>query len=109
MSLFEKEGFKSFALALIFLGLIILIAGAAFYVIYSLQIEQNPAYRIQQTQEQIPAEVAQTLVTPTMQLREQVRTREYGLVAAGVGTVILALGWMGREYSAFRKAKARRR
>lgn len=109
MSLFEKEAFKSLMLALIFLGLIVLIAGAAFYVVYSLQIEQNPAYRIQQTQEQIPADVAQTLVTPTIQLREQVRTREFGLIATGIGIVILALGWMGREYSAFRQSKAKRR
>ncbi|MDZ4767396.1 MAG: hypothetical protein SGI73_22885 [Chloroflexota bacterium] len=99
--LWDKNGIKSVLLALIFLGVALTAFAIYGYIRNSYEIGQNVAYQIQSQNRAIDPQTqteGQMLMVADIQLRELVRDRNVMMIIGGVGLVLLAVGWIGRDW-----------
>ncbi len=105
----KQDGIRTVLVVLLVLGVLATGFGIFRIVTTSIEIENNPAHQIKMNEETVdPQSTAEGrgLVMADLERRELLQTRSESMVMAGVGLVLIAVGWMGMDfYRSFRKRK----
>jgi hypothetical protein len=102
MRIVDREWFRSAALALVIIGLILAIGGGILYGVLSYRIGQNLAYQIQTSDQEINPQTmneGMSLMSADIELREMIAQRNIVVIAVGVGIFLIGAGWFARELS----------
>jgi hypothetical protein len=97
---FNSEQLRPFMLAFIIVGVVGLLFGGYRFVDAALQIQNNQAFQIQQSGQEIAPQSqsdAQGLFAAGVQYHALVQQRNEGLIIAGAGLVMLSVGWLGND------------
>ncbi len=107
--LIDQEWFRSLFLALIIIGILLLTFGVVRYFTLSYQMGQNLAFQIQSQSQSVDPQTmteAQGLMASNEELRQINASRSQSVILAGVGLVLVAVGWLGRDWVQAQRRKA---
>lgn len=107
--LIDQEWFRSLFLTLIIIGILLLAFGVIRYFTLSYQMGQNLAFQIQSQDQSVDPQTmveAQGLMASNEELREINAGRSQSVIFAGVGLVLIAVGWLGRDWVRSQRRKA---
>jgi hypothetical protein len=104
----SKDWGRALLLTPIIIGILLLVGGIVWYAILSTQINNNIAYQIRSENQQIdPQSQAEALglVSASEQLRDLGHNRDLATIMGGVGLVLIAAGWLARDFVVSREQK----
>ncbi|MBE2182367.1 MAG: hypothetical protein IAE89_02975 [Anaerolineae bacterium] len=106
--LLDQEWFRSLFLALMIIGILLLAFGVIRYFTLSYQMGQNLAFQIQAQSQNVDPQTmaeAQGLMASNEALRQIEAGRSQSVIFSGAGLVLIAVGWLGRDWVQSKRRK----
>ncbi len=104
----ENEWFRGFVVACLMIGAAFTLYGIYQYINANLQIQSNPAYQREISGIETPPQdqsEAQMFMASDVEYRRLRIQQSNSLVYGGIGLAVMALGWLGYDFSRTQRRK----